>query len=276
MDDVRMTTHVFKKIVWEYYRAHGRDLPWRIVGGRQVSPYKVVVSEIMLQQTQVSRVLPKYRLFVREFSSFRSLARAPLRDVLSVWQGLGYNRRGKYLKMLSEIVVAEYGGRLPHDAGALTVLPGIGANTAGAICAFAWNMPVVFIETNIRSVFLHHFFPQRGAVSDASILARVEETLDTSNPREWYYALMDYGVMLKELHPNPSRRGAGYMKQSRFAGSDREIRGAIVRALTSSPRLPDTGLVRSLGKERTRVRRILGNLEREGMIRRAAGGWRIS
>jgi len=271
-----MTTKLFKKIVWRYYRTHGRDLPWRIVGRRRVSPYQIVVSEIMLQQTQVSRVLPKYRLFVRRFPSFRALACASLRDVLSVWQGLGYNRRGKYLKALSEVVVAEYGGRLPHDVGALTALPGIGLNTAGAICAFAWNIPVVFLETNIRSVFLHSFFPRRREVGDASILALVEETLAMSNPREWYYALMDYGVMLKRMHPNPSRRGAAHQTQSRFTGSDREIRGAVVRALTSSSHVSDVDIAECVGKEHGRVRRILGDLKREGMIKRSGRFWSIS
>jgi A/G-specific adenine glycosylase len=251
----------FQKTIWEYYREHGRELPWR---GR-ITPYRVVVSEVMLQQTQVGRVLQKYPLFLRAFSGFTSLSRSSLREVMVVWQGLGYNRRAKYLRELARVAVREYRGRLPRDYGALSKLPGIGAHTAGAVCAFAWNMPVVFLETNIRSVFLHFFFSGREGVKDSEILPLVESTLDRENPREWYWALMDYGAMLKLLGENPSRRSAHYVKQSPFAGSDREIRGGVMRELVHGVRTLRE-LVVACGKDEARVRRVLGKMEEEGMV----------
>lgn len=184
----------FQEMIWNFYHLAGRSFPWRNVN----DPYRVMISEIMLQQTQTYRVLPKYEQFIHEFSSFHSLAAASLRDVLSVWQGLGYNRRGKLLHEASQIIVTTYGGRLPDDQHVLVTLPGIGPATAASVSSFAFNKPTVFIETNIRSVFIHSFFSNEEKVSDRQIMPLVAQTLDHRNPREWYYALMDYGVMLKK------------------------------------------------------------------------------
>ncbi len=202
----------FRREVLKYYRAHGRDFPWR----RTDDPYNVLVSEVMLQQTQVGRVLAKWGPFVATFPDFASLAAAPLVDVLTSWRGLGYNRRALYLKEIACAVMERYAGRLPDSQDELVRLPGIGPNTAGAIIAFAFNRPAVFIETNIRSVFIHHFFPEQDSVRDAQILPLIKATLDRDNPRIWYWALMDYGVMLKETTGNPSRRSAHHARQSPF------------------------------------------------------------
>ena len=222
----------FKKMVWDYYRANRRDFPWR----RNINPYRVLVSEIMLQQTQVSRGEVKYKEFLKKFPSFRALAKASNADVLIAWQGLGYNRRALYLKRTAEVVVNEHKGKLPDDPATLVKLPGIGIYTAGAVCAFAFNKPVVFIDTNVRRVFIHHFFNNREGVTDAELVPLVEATLDKENAREWYSALMDYGSMLGAKEENANKRSAHYVKQSKFEGSLRQVRGKIIKLLTGKMR----------------------------------------
>ena len=144
----------FRKIVYNYFSSHGRSFPWR----RDYDPYHVFVSEIMLQQTQADRVGPKFEAFVAALPSFSALAEAPLKKVLSLWQGLGYNRRALNLKRAAEIIAREYNGMLPSSPELLETLPGIGKATAASLAAFAFNKPVVFLETNIRTVLIHHFF----------------------------------------------------------------------------------------------------------------------
>ena len=224
-----MTPATFQRTILTYYRAHGRTtIPWR----KTHDPYKILVSEIMLQQTQVSRVLLKYKSFLQKFPTVDTLAAAPLADVLREWQGLGYNRRGMYLKKCAEIVVKDFGGKFPKDLKILKSLPGIGPATAGDILAFAWNLPAVVIETNIRSVFIHFFFKDRTGISDKEILPFIERTLPSGNIREWYYALMDYGAYLKTSEKtNPSRRSKHHTKQSRFEGSHRQKRAALLKLL---------------------------------------------
>jgi A/G-specific adenine glycosylase len=227
--------HAFIQTVYDYYHQHHRDLPWRNPESNgDFDPYKIMVSEIMLQQTQVSRVIEKYRQFLAAFPSIETLAAAPLTDVLFVWQGLGYNRRGKYLREAAKEITHRHNGVVPSDPKVLSALPGIGVNTAHAIAVYSFNQPLVFIETNIRSVYLHHFFDGHESVNDALILPLVTETLDTDNPREWYWALMDYGTHIKKTYGNPNVRSRHYAKQSRFKGSERELRGAVVKLLTLS------------------------------------------
>ena len=163
----------------------------------------------------------------------------------------------------------EHRGSIPDDTAALVALPGIGAATAASIRAFAFDAPVVFIETNIRRVFIHEFFPGREAVADAELLPLVAAALDRRSPREWYYALMDYGAALARQVPNPNRRSRTYTRQSRFEGSDRQVRGAILRALVGGAALTAPGVARAAGGERERVLRLLGDLEREGFVQRA-------
>jgi A/G-specific adenine glycosylase len=222
---------LFRGVVLGYYREHGRDLPWR----RTTDPYAVLVSEVMLQQTQVSRVIPKYEAFLARFPDVGALAEAPLADVLAIWSGLGYNRRAKSLKAAAEVIVAEHGGHVPNTVVGLTSLPGIGYATAAQVLAFAFGVGVPFLETNVRSVILHHFFEDAEQVPDAALLPLVEATLDHDDPRTWYWALMDYGTYLKRALPNPSRRSAHHTRQGRFEGSSRQLRGWLLRELTARP-----------------------------------------
>ncbi len=230
----------------------------------------------MLQQTQVDRVVPKFREFIRRFPSFSSLARASTREVLRTWQGLGYNRRALMLHRAARQVCDRFGGRLPREPHRLRALPGIGAATAASIAAFAFDKPTVFVETNIRAVFIHHFFPARARVADAHLLPLVEQTLDRKNPSHWYNALMDYGVALKKAHANPARRSAHHARQAPFSGSDRQIRGRILKILLSRKAVSHAALRAQLGVETKRLRRILGRLMHEGFVRRTVGGYAIA
>lgn len=206
-------------------------MPWR----DSTDPYYVLVSEIMLQQTQVDRVRPKFEAFIQKFPTLADLAAAPQSEVLITWSGLGYNRRARYLHMAAKQIVAVHRGRVPGDQAALTALPGIGPNTAAAILAYAFNEPVVFIETNIRTVYLHHFFKDRDAIADAELLPYLKATLDHANPREWYWALMDYGAYLKRRGLGKITASKHYAKQSTFQGSSRQIRGKILNMLANGP-----------------------------------------
>ena len=265
-----MDTERFRRTIWEYYRENARQMPWRETD----DPYRIFISEVMLQQTQVSRVLKAYERFIAAFPDFPALAHAPLRDVLTLWQGMGYNRRAVSLHKAAGIIVNEHDGVLPRDTEELQSLPGIGPATAGSLAAFAYNAPTVFIETNIRRVFIHFFFPGRENVHDRDIMPLVEETLDRENPREWYYALMDNGTMLKAREKNPNRRSAHYQKQSRFEGSDRQIRGAVLRILTASSAEGGSleeireGLasLENLKANDDRLARILDSLVRDGLL----------
>jgi A/G-specific adenine glycosylase len=257
----------FREVIWRHYGEHGRRLPWR----ETTDPYEILVSEVMLQQTQVSRVVGKYREFLEAFPTIQALATASLAEILRVWQGLGYNRRALALHRLARIVVETHGGSVPDNIEALKKLPGIGHATASAICAFAFNQAVVFVETNIRSVFIHHFFAESASVSDKHILPLVADTLDGDRPREWYWALMDYGVTLKERFGNPSRRSAHHVRQSPFEGSDRQVRGATLRILASRCSVTEETLRKELGTTHSRLASILHDLANEGFITRANG-----
>ncbi len=256
------TLAAFKQEVWSFYKSNRRSFPWR--DNRE--PYAILVSEVMLQQTQVNRVVDKFNAWMIRFPTIESLAKAPLREVLSLWNGLGYNRRALYLKRCAEEIVVRHSGKVPTSIGELDALPGIGYATACAICVFAFNKPVSFIETNIRSVFIRFFFKDKGSVQDSELFPFIEKTLDYDKPREWYYALMDYGTMLKK-QGNPNKRSAHYVRQSRFEGSDRQMRGAVIRALTKESRQRVRTLTRALCVPASRARRILNRLEKDGLIR---------
>ena len=254
----------FRKTVYDYYRTHGRDLPWRNTD----NPYHILVSEIMLQQTQVDRVMAKYIQFIAAFPDILSLSKATLREVLTVWQGLGYNRRAAALRSAARTLVAEFGGALPSSADVLIKLPGVGKTTAAAIAAFAFHRPAVFIETNIRSVFIHFFFEDKKGVRDAELFPLIEKTLDVARPREWYYALMDYGVMLKKQYGNPGRRSARYQRQSPFKGSNRQLRGMIIRTLVERPGMTAHALAKALDMGTERTGECLRQLQDEGLIQK--------
>ncbi|MRR07640.1 MAG: A/G-specific adenine glycosylase, partial [Deltaproteobacteria bacterium] len=258
--------------VYAHYHAQPRPLPWR----ETENPYHILVSEIMLQQTRVERAIGKYYQFLAEFPDIHALAAAPLRKVLQVWQGLGYNRRAIALQETAKKVVLDYNGMLPDTPEQLRTLPGIGSYTAGAIAAFAFQQPVPFIETNIRAVYIHCFFQDRHDVKDSEIMPLVRATLDTTNPREWYYALMDYGVMLKRTQTNPSRKSAHHTRQSRFEGSDRQIRGEILKFLLRKPSSRKEAIFQTLKEDPQRVERILTSLEKDGFLNRKGAEYTIA
>jgi A/G-specific adenine glycosylase len=220
----------------------------------------------MLQQTQTNRVAEKFQQFIQAFPDFQSLANAPLNDVLKMWQGLGYNRRAVALKSIAERVSDEYDGILPADVEILKSFPQIGHNTASSIIAFAFNIPTVFIEVNIRRVYIYFFFPGKKSIQDRAIMPIVRKTIDSSNVRKWYYALMDYGVMLKKSHPELNKRSAHYRKQSQFKGSTREIRGKILKLLIESSNLTEDELINNLKIEPKKLKEILKILTKEGFI----------
>jgi A/G-specific adenine glycosylase len=246
----------------------------------------VLVSEVMLQQTQVSRVEQYYPRFLNQFGSFDALAGASTADLLRLWQGLGYNRRALWLRDAAAQIVHRFGGILPAESVLLAALSGIGPNTSGSIAAFAYNIPTVFIETNIRRAFIYHFdllrplFPKDGRVataddwasanavrgatvpiSDKVLLPLIESALDRSQPRKWYYALMDYGADLAKRVPNPNRRSMHYRVQSKFEGSVRQLRGELLRQLMKGPRT-----LAQLATDDLRAVAVLEALVREGFL----------
>lgn len=202
-----------------------RDLPWRNVD----DGYAVLVSEVMLQQTQVVRVKRYWPRFLEAFPTLSALAAAPTKEVLALWQGLGYNRRALSLKRAAEQVTASGSTRLPDGFEELITLPGIGPATASGVLAFAFQKPAVYLETNVRAVFLHELFPDEEQVPDADLLPYVADTADVPDPRSWNYALLDFGATLKRSGANPSRASASYSRQSAFEGSRRQKRAELVR-----------------------------------------------
>jgi A/G-specific adenine glycosylase len=229
MIENKIKLDAFKKTVWDYYRSHFRSMPWR----SDTNPYYVMVSELMLQQTQVQRVLVKFDEFIQRFPTIDDLAKATLSEVLETWIGLGYNRRAKFLKQSADIIVNDLQGQFPKTLVDWIKLPGFGKNTASAVLVYSQNEPLLFIETNIRTVFIHHFFGDELSVHDTDIEALVRATVDTENPREWYWALMDYGTFLKKEHGNLSRKSSSYATQSKFEGSFRQKRAKVLKEIVN-------------------------------------------
>jgi A/G-specific adenine glycosylase len=222
----------------------------------------------MLQQTQVARVETFYGKFLKQFPNFATLAAAKTKDVLRAWQGLGYNRRALALQRAAVIIVRDFNGKLPKDRAALESLPGVGKGTSGSLLAFTFNKPEIFVETNIRRVFIHFFFPETEKVTDDEIKRYIERTIDIKRPREWYWALMDYGAAMPRT-VNPNRRSAQYKKQSVFAGSDRELRGNVLRyMLQDKGRITLPLLAKAVRAPELRIRKIVIGLAREGFISR--------
>jgi len=261
----------FRQKIYRHYEKYGRRFPWR----ETRDPYRILVSEIMLQQTQTGRVVEKFGEFIAAFPDITGLARAELKAILKVWQGLGYNRRALYLKRLARMVISDYGGVIPDNQKELEELPGLGPATSASIAAFAFNRPVVFLETNIRTVFIHHFFPGEEKIRDSAILPLAEAALDRDNPRRWYNALMDYGTMLKKNGVNPGRRSLHYVRQSPFKGSDRQIRGKSLRLLGDHASLTRDEMIARLAGDSGRITRILNQLVKEGLLREEKERYRI-
>lgn len=259
----------FRKHILDYYRKNKRILPWR----ESIKPYWVLLSEVMLQQTQVSRVLVKFEEFISRFPTFESLATASLPDVLVTWQGMGYNRRGKYLRDAAEIIVTKYKGILPKSIELVDELPGIGPATASAIVTYTYNIPTVFIETNIRRVFIHHFFIDGEDIPDSELLPIVTEAVDKNNPRDWYYALMDYGTYLSKQIVNPNRRSKHYSVQSKFEGSVRQVRGDLLRLFLQKKTLTYDVLKETFADER--LEKALSGLVKDGIVYEDQGKYKL-
>ncbi len=263
-----------KREVKKHYRVLGRhDLPWRAVQ----TPYTVFVSEVMLQQTQVHRVLPKYTAFMKRFPTLPSLSSASLSSVYSYWQGLGYNRRAKYLRDAAKIIVKEYRGVMPKEKRLLESLPGIGPYTAGAILAFAYGNPGPFVETNLRTAVLYHVFRGKDKVRDEEVLSVLKQLRPRagSESRNWYAALMDYGAHLKRSGVRLNQKSAHHTKQSKFEGSLRQVRGATLRELRSAKKT-EIALFETLPYSKKKIRQALLQLNNEDLIRGTGGKWSLA
>lgn len=266
--------------VLTWFAATGRDLPWR----RTRDPWAVLVAELMLQQTGVSRVVARYEAFLARFPTPAECAAAPVSDVVGLWRGLGYNRRAVALHRAADAVVAEHGGRLPADLGALLVLPGVGPYTARAVLAFAYEQPVGVLDVNVRRV-----------LSRISGRPVDQETADEAVPPTsswaWNQAVMELGATVcrprpacercpvaagcawaasDRSGPDPWRRDP---RQSRFAGSDRQGRGRLVDALRSGPvAADDLAAVMGWPDDAVRAERVAATVVADGLARSAADG----
>lgn len=263
----------FRSVVMHYFRDSGRDhLPWR----KTRDPYAILVSEMMLQQTQVDRVIPYYERWMQRFPDAKALAGATLSEVLTLWSGLGYNRRAKYLHEAAKILAPfNMDGRHSLTYAELRALPGVGDYTAKAVRVFAYNEPEVLIETNVRAVFIHHFFPRGRNVSDARLLPLIAQALEGQDPRTWYAALMDYGTFLKATHPNPSRKSKHHTKQSAFEGSLRQVRGAVLKHLIAGAATSEE-IARRAGCAKASVAIALSGLQRDGLVEVRRLSWRLA
>lgn len=255
-----MNEHDFQAFIWEKGRELFRDMPWRT----DTRPYYVLVSELMLQQTQVDRVIPKFNAFIERFPSELQLAEASLAEVVTMWSGLGYNRRAKYLHDSAKKIVTDFAGKFPSDSQAILSLPGVGPGTMGAIMTYAFNQPVAFIETNVRTVYFHHFFPDGEKVTDAELTPLIERTLDREHPREFYWAIMDYGTWLKKNGAGRVTQSRHYIKQAPLKGSVREVRGRIVKLLADGD-VPLATLQATYDGD-SRLAIALAGLLRDGLI----------
>jgi len=250
----------FRDLVYGKASACWRDLPWR----RTSDPYAILVSEVMLQQTQVKRVEPRFLSWMERFPDVSCVAAASTEELLACWSGLGYNRRALALHRACRIITAEFGARVPADEAALRSLPGVGVYTSRAILAFAFDKPSVFLETNIRTVLLKYFFPGEERVPDRELERVAAVVVDLDSPRRWYTALMDYGAEIKREEGNHSARGAGYRKQAPFATSFRRLRGAMVKSLVERKEIGIGELYTSLPFSRENIEKCARILASEG------------
>lgn len=263
----------FRKLVYSYYSNNSRShLPWRT----DYNPYHIFISEVMLQQTQVDRVIDKFIEFTGLFPDFHSLADSRLEDVLAAWKGLGYNRRAMALRNAARMIVDTFGNTLPDSPEQLKTLPGIGNATAASITAFAFNKPVVFLETNIRTVLIYHFFRDKQEIDDITLMNAAEKVLDKKNSRVWYSAMMDYGTMIKKSIGNESKKSRSYKKQSSFKGSRRELRGKILKVLLENRSCTTSKLSTLLDHETESLIPVLSQLVNENLVRCERGKYLIA
>ena len=283
-----MTTKQFQRHILSWYRKNRRDLPFRTSirwdkGNphypkkldRGLTPYHILVSEIMLQQTQIPRVLEKFPEFMETFPDWRTLARADTQKLFTVWQGMGYWRRALYLRECANEVAHSYGGTLPKDPEVLMTLPGIGPYTSHAISCFAYQNPDAFIDTNIRRVFISFFFPNKSEVSDKEILAIAQEAVWVPNPREWHYALMDYGSIVLGNTRTLNKQSRHYSRQSKFEGSFRSYRAEVIRYLTQNKNATLGVLDKHLSPSPYKTKEILAALVKDNIIQKKKSYWTL-
>ncbi|MEK7648740.1 MAG: A/G-specific adenine glycosylase [Patescibacteria group bacterium] len=278
MSTKRPSIKKFQTAILSWYQKNGRHgLPWRATR----DPYRILVSEIMLQQTQVDRVIEKYTEFLGAFPTIKKLANAPVHDLLRIWKGLGYNRRALNVQKCVQKILSEYKGCFPSSVEDIEQLPGVGPYTARAVATFAFNQPHALIETNIRRIFIHFFFLDREGVSDAEIMPFVQKALWKKDPHAWYSALMDYGALAMKDVPNPNKKSRHYSKQSRFEGSRRYARAKILDYILLHAKASSSDLIllcRSnnyLKSFESTILDILNTLVSEGFIIQKGRYWRI-
>ena len=284
----KISIRQFQNTILNWYKESGRhDLPWRPPSLKPrpngtLDPYKILVSEIMLQQTQVDRVIEKYKAFLRAFPTARKLATASIHNLLTIWKGLGYNRRALNLRKVAQQIVTDYRGHFPTDVTGIERLPGIGHYTARAIATFAFNQPHAFIETNIRRVFIHFFLSGRVSVRDTELMPLIEKALYKKNPRAWYSALMDYGALAMKDIPNPNTKSRHYARQSRFEGSRRYARAKILDYIMSQKKASMRILTifcendPYLKSYQPHLQELLDSLVHDGFIKKDGRFWHIS
>ena len=261
--------HQFQQSIFSWWGENRRDLPWR----RTCDPYRIFISEVMLQQTQVSRVLPKYTEFLRVFPTVFDLAQASPAHILRIWKGMGYNRRALYLFRAAKTIVGEYQGKFPKSEKELIKLPGLGRYTARAILVFAYEKDVPLVDTNIRQIITHFFFndkPQKE--SDIEDVAR--QLLPKGKSWEWHQALMDYGALAmksEKLKVKNVKKAAVPFKES-----DRFYRGRIVNRLRDGA-IPEQELIDEVARGNDKpiayIRTIIASLITDGLIDRSSRGF---
>jgi len=247
----------FQQKVFSFYQRYGRKLPWR----NTTDPYRILVSELMLQQTQVLRVIPYYEQWIARWPTLVALASASRADVLKVWMGLGYNTRAVYLHKAVQKIVAKYDGDVIAAMKQHQEIPGVGRYTAQAVQIFSTNADLVTVDTNIRRIFIAEFHLSED-LSTRKLWEVAEQCLPLGRSREWHNALMDYGALQQTAKKTGIRPTS---QQSQFDGSDRQLRAAILRLLLRGPCLFDT-IHDVVGGEQMRLRKILGKMVDEELL----------
>jgi A/G-specific adenine glycosylase len=276
------------KALRAWYAPRRSAYPWR----ETRDPYAIWVAEVMLQQTQASRVVHAYRDFLVRFPTVRALATASRRDVVRAWDRLGYNRRAVWLSEGARAIVREHSGRVPRDPETLRMLPGVGAYTAAAVSSIAFGEPVAVVDTNVRRVVARVHLGVDGRQADTRAVWKLAQSwLDPDDPVTWNQAVMDLGR--KVCRPQPlcdvcplarvcAFRTSGAMathgpaSKEAFQGSSRQVRGAIVRALRSHEALSPRRLAAETGFGAGRVEAAVEGLEADGLVERSVGGLRLA
>jgi A/G-specific adenine glycosylase len=248
----------FRRKILRFYKQHGRDLPWR----RTTDPYRITIAEIMLQQTQVERVIPKYEEWIARWPNWKTLSLASNEQLLRGWSGLGYNRRALLIGRLAKAVMHDHAGILPDRPAELETLPGIGPYTSRAILIFAFDRPLATIDTNIRRVLLHEF-----GLSDATAPAQLAQfafrVLPKRKSRDWHNALMDYSRLVLPKQISAIRP---VTRQSRFEGSARQVRGEIIRRLLRKQPVYLRRICLAMKRSPAEVEKIAKKMAEEGII----------